>query len=90
MSEYTNIYDYDRGTTAGGRYAVDHPDRTEDDGQGGQHQIRLGREVQDTWPDKKFITRCSGSNLRFLFENPLTTADQGILETLVENHKNNV
>ena len=71
-------YSYLRSTLTGG-WDVDYPGRT-----------RLAKEIETTLSGKKFRICCEGTSCKAIFEVALSAGDETTLDSIVDDHQNNV
>lgn len=57
---------------------------------GESKQINIAKEVEVAIPGKLFKVCCNASEAKFIFDEELTSAEQTILDTIVNTHKNNL
>jgi hypothetical protein len=69
-----------------GCWNVENIDRKDEEG----NHIFLGQEIQIALPGKMFNFILDGAEIKFVFEEELSEAEQSILGTVVYNHKNNL
>ena len=67
-------------------YNIDNPERVDGEGK----QIHLSKEIEVAFPGKKFKIHSIASECKIDFEIELTAEEKIILDTTVNNHKNNV
>jgi hypothetical protein len=79
MAEY--IYNRE---IVNGHYNIDNPDRKDAE----ENQIYLAKEIE-AQISKKFKVVCNAEECKIIFEEDLTEQEKNLLDTIVENHKNN-
>lgn len=67
-----------------GFYNIDNPLKVDENGK----QIHLAQDIQNNFPNKKFVVRCQGYAVVITFEETLSSEEKTKLDVVVEEYKN--
>ena len=85
MKYVTHVYT--RTMLSNNQYNINNSERV--DGEG--NQIYLSKEIEASFPNKKFLVRCNHTSLKILVKeaDDFTAGEKTTLDQLIQDHKDN-